>query len=122
MIIRDSYISTMLEGLHKITNAAVVLTGVVRGSETGVAMREKNGDVTYTGSVQVDGIFHGTGDVFASAMTGAYMKCGNLQQAVRIAVDFTLESILRTKAYNTEYRYGVCFEESIPSLIKALNL
>lgn len=118
----DEYISTMLEGLHKITNAAVVLTGVVRGSETGVAMREKNGDVTYTGSVQVDGIFHGTGDVFASAMTGAYMKCGNLQQAVRIAVDFTLESILRTKAYNTEYRYGVCFEESMPSLIKALNL
>ena len=50
------------------------------------------------------------------------MKCGNLQQAVRIAVDFTLDSILRTKAYNTEYRYGVCFEESIPSLIKALNL
>ena len=45
----DEYINTMLEGLHEITNAAVVLTGVVRGSETGVAMREKNGDVTYTG-------------------------------------------------------------------------
>ena len=61
--------------------------------------------------------FHGTGDVFASAMVGAMMRGGTLDQALELAVDYTLESIRKTIADPAHRWYGVNFEEAIPMLV-----
>ena len=65
---------------------------------------------------------HGTGDVFGSALIGALMNEKSLDEAVRIAVDFTVRSIAWTQKAQTEIRYGVNFEANLPSYIKDLGL
>lgn len=118
----SEYISALMQGLMSTTSQYAVLTGVVQDGETGAAVCDKKtGKVRVFTNAQIDGVFHGTGDVFASCMTGAYMKCGDIYSAVKIAVDFTLESIMLTHGKGTDYRYGVCFEEALPHLISLLQ-
>ena len=62
--------------------------------------------------------FHGTGDCFASALTAAITKGKSIEEANKIAVDFTVNSILETIKYpNIDKKYGVNFEEALESLI-----
>ena len=49
-------------------------------------------------------------------------KFSNLERSAEIAVRFTAESILRTFKAQTDYRFGVNFEQSIPDLLKELKL
>lgn len=65
--------------------------------------------------------FHGTGDIFASATVGAMMRGKTTAEALRIAVDFTLECMRLTLA-DPDYRpYGVNFEEALPYYISLIN-
>ena len=48
--------------------------------------------------------------------------CGYFHQSAQIAVDFTAAAILRTKNAGTDIRFGVNFEQEIPSFLKALKL
>ena len=66
--------------------------------------------------------FHGTGDVFSSAIVSAVMNGLPLDRAIEIAVDFTHGSIMRTYRAGTDLRYGVNFEEGIPRFLKQLGL
>ena len=76
----------------------------------------------YILSPKVEGFYHGTGDVFASALLAARMRGRSLEESARIAVDLTCGSILRTKAAGTDLRFGVNFEEGLPDFIRALGL
>ena len=71
---------------------------------------------------RIDGMYHGTGDVFASALLSALLHDRSLAEATQLAVDFTVGSIARTKAANTDVRFGVNFEEGIPMLVERLGL
>ncbi len=64
--------------------------------------------------------FHGTGDIFASVLTGALMRGKNLKQAYTLAGDFVVEAIKATLAHEDHNIYGVDFETAIPFLIKNL--
>jgi pyridoxine kinase len=57
----------------------------------------KTGEISYAFSDWLEGYFHGTGDVFASALTAALLNDINIARAAEIAVDFTVGSIARTK-------------------------
>ena len=60
--------------------------------------------------------FHGTGDVFASAVTGALVLKKDIKDAVKIACDFVQESIECT-LLNPNYNwYGVDFESALRNL------
>ncbi len=62
--------------------------------------------------------FHGTGDIYASAMTGALVNGMNLDKAIGLAVDYTAECV-RFSIEDPEHRwYGVNFESAIPMLTK----
>ncbi len=63
--------------------------------------------------------FHGTGDIFASVVTGAMAQGASLESAQRLAVDFTLESMRKTMADPERRPYGVNFEQALPMLIHA---
>lgn len=66
--------------------------------------------------------FHGTGDVFASTFTGALMQNNiSKEEALKIAVDYTVECI-RVTLKNEDYHwYGVDFETAMPFLIDRIR-
>ena len=61
--------------------------------------------------------FHGTGDIFASVVTGAMARGLELETAVRLAVDFTLECMQWTQKDPGRRTYGVNFEQALPMLV-----
>lgn len=117
----EAYILSVLEALHGLGAEKVVLTGVSFEKDKLGAAASENGHVTYIMNDLIDGYFHGTGDVFGSALVGALVKEKTLTEAVRIAVDYTVACIRQTKEANTEARYGVCFEKEIPTYIDMLK-
>ncbi len=66
--------------------------------------------------------FHGTGDIFASVLTGGIMRGLPLENAATLAADFVAQSIKTTLSHPDYNWYGVDFETCIPYLIKRLNL
>lgn len=69
---------------------------------------------------RVEQAFHGTGDLFASAFTGALLKGWLPYEAAKLAADFVLHCIDRTLG-DEQHRYGVKFELALPELVGRLN-
>ena len=65
--------------------------------------------------------FHGTGDIFASVLTGALMRGLSLQKSYSLAADFVVESIKETLSHDNYNWYGVDFEAAFPYLIQRLG-
>ncbi|MBQ1446785.1 MAG: bifunctional hydroxymethylpyrimidine kinase/phosphomethylpyrimidine kinase, partial [Solobacterium sp.] len=65
--------------------------------------------------------FHGTGDIWASTFTGAIARGKTMDEALKIASDYTAEVIRVTiqEPGHNDYE-GVCFEKAIPFLIDQL--
>ena len=118
------YIESLLKRLGKIGAKKVVLTGVFFDNERlgAAAYDAVTGEIGYAFSERIEGYYHGTGDVFGSALVGSLMNGKSLNKATEIAVDFTVRSIRRTKNAGTDIRFGVNFEEGIPKLVKDLGL
>ncbi len=116
-------IQHILTELGKLGCKQVVLTGVsLEPGRLGVMAydTEKQTFFEYYNE-KMPSSFHGTGDVFASVMVGAMMRGCPLEDALRLAVDFTLESIRKTVADPEHRWYGVNFEEAIPLLVSRLS-
>lgn len=66
---------------------------------------------------------HGTGDIFASVLSGALVRGASIEQALSIAVNFTADTIqatlpdLRTLPREEAPWYGVDFEACIGNLV-----
>ena len=65
--------------------------------------------------------FHGTGDIFASVLTGGIMRGLPLENAASLAADFVAASIKETLSHPDYNWYGVDFESCIPYLLKRLE-
>ncbi|MBP3917999.1 MAG: pyridoxamine kinase [Clostridia bacterium] len=65
--------------------------------------------------------FHGTGDIFASVVTGALTRGMTLKAAVTLAVDYVLACIRATMADPDAVWYGVNFESSLGMLCRAVS-
>ena len=118
------FIYGLLKDLCKTGCKKAVLTGVsFNDTEVGAASYDRESNVFDIAlAPRVEGFYHGTGDVFASALLGALLNGKNLAEATRIAVDFTEDSIIRTRNASADTRYGVNFEQGIPSYIRVLGL
>lgn len=66
-------------------------------------------------------LYHGTGDVFASATLAGYMNGLSVHESLVLATDFTLEAMKYTLRDQNRRFYGVNFEEAIPFLIEKIN-
>jgi pyridoxine kinase len=108
-----AYIEDMLARLAAIGPRRVVLTGVCfDDAELGAAVYD-DGDVQYLMSRRIVGYYHGTGDVFASALLAGAL-CGlGLADAAKEAIALTVESIGRTRQAGTDVRFGVNFEAGL---------
>ncbi len=113
------YIENLMKRLVGIGAKKIVLTGVFFEDEKlGVATYDSmDGDTSFYFSDKIPGYYHGTGDVFGSAIVSALLNDHSLADSAKIAVDFTVESIKRTYSRKSDVRYGVDFEEGIPQLL-----
>lgn len=118
------YIENLLKKLSELGPKQIVLTGVFfNEEELGAATYDRTtGKISYAFSQKIPGYYHGTGDVFGSALLSAILNDFELNQSAQIAVNFTTESIRRTAEAKTDIRFGVNFEESIPNFLKDLKI
>jgi pyridoxine kinase len=108
-------IEELLRALADLGPRKVVLTGVSHDARSlGAASYDANADkVEYAFSTRIPMMYHGTGDVFASALTAALIEGVNLSGATRVAVDFTVAALSRTRESGTDNRFGVDFEHGL---------
>lgn len=111
----EAFIIRLLEGLASLGPQQVVITGVYNGNGLygAACLDARAGRLDYALTGRVEGIYHGTGDLFASALTAALLNGRPLRQAAQIAAEFVYESIERTKRAGTDVRFGVHFEAGL---------
>ena len=115
----------------KSTLKKLVNLGCKRAILTGISLEKgKLGAYAYDGvenkfyqyySDRIPVNFHGTGDVFASAICGSLSIGKSLEQSIKIAVDFTVESIKKTLEDKNGRWYGVNFESAFPLLLEIIK-
>lgn len=116
-----AYIDRLLTALSAAGAGTIVLTGVgYTPDTTGVVTKEPGKAPVHYIHKRFPTGCHGTGDVFASAFTGALLRGRSVCEAAKIAADFTLRCIENTLP-DEKHRYGVKFEQMLPSLIRALE-
>ena len=119
----EAFIRDLLKRLSDLGAGTVILTGV-SFSETEIGVMSYTAETDsfesyFHGKVKAG--YHGTGDIFASVVTGGLMRGLRLNEAYRLAADFTAACIRRTAETPGGIRYGVYFEAELPGLIKALE-
>ncbi|UAL07000.1 MAG: pyridoxamine kinase [Candidatus Methanogranum gryphiswaldense] len=118
------WIENLLRKLSGLGSKKVVLTGVFFNNEDlGAAAYDVEADtIEYAFHKLIPGYYHGTGDVFGSVIVSSMVNGLSLKRANELAVDFTAESIVRTRNAGTDIRFGVNFEMGIPKLLKDMGL
>lgn len=114
-----SYMQEMLERLLDLGPETVVVTSVCL-EENSVGMMSKNKsspDIYQAMSHELTGMFHGAGDVFASAFSALLIRGAELSAATEIAMDFTSACISSTAERGTPRHYGLDFESVLPDYI-----
>lgn len=115
----ETYIMNALKALRGIGMKTIVLTGVSYNDETTGVVIYEGDDYKYYSHKKLAKGSHGTGDIFASSLTGAYLSGKSLYEAAGIAADYVLECMENTVDDN-EHWYGVKFEPVLKNLIKRL--
>ena len=116
------YIERILKKLMALGCKNALLTGVnLEPGKLGIAAYNgETNQITYYFRDLINGMFHGTGDVFASSFAGAMTLGKSVDEAGKIAVDFTVDAIAKTIDDKSHW-YGVKFELALPELIKSIR-
>lgn len=113
----ESYINGMLKDLCSLGCRRALLTGVSYDStRRGCVCYDSESDSFesyFAENIPIES--HGTGDVFASTLFAALMHDFSLYDAMKLAADFTVESIRATLGDESHW-YGVKFEKCLPML------
>ena len=117
------YIEDLLKKLSALGSRRVVLKGVsFDDKKIGIACYDSETEkITWYFHEKMPQNFHGTGDIFASVLTGAIVRGLPLDKACRLAADFVVEAIKATLSHRDYNWYGVDFESVIPKLISQLS-
>lgn len=117
------YVDSMIEKARGFGVSKVVLTGIsFEEGQVGAVYRDfETGETGSVMRAEIPGYYHGTGDVFGSALVGA-CECGlPLSKAVEAAVNLTVSSIIRTYESGEDVRYGVNFEMGLRDYIAEVD-
>ncbi len=117
------YIEELLAKLAKLGAKKVILTGIAfNDGKTGVyGLDTVTGEKIAYENDKIDASFHGTGDIFASVSVGALTRGLSLNDAFKIAADYTAKTIKATLDNPAKPWYGVDFETTIPELVDTLR-
>lgn len=117
-----TYIREMLERLLNLGCGTAVLTGVsFEPGMLGVASLDREGKESVYFTKWCSQSYHGTGDIFASTVTGGLMRGLDLGDALKIAADYVVACIEATAASENPRWYGAEFEKVIPDLCRMLE-
>lgn len=118
-----AYVQHLAHQLSDLGPECVVITDVsLEDTQTGIAVYHRpSGDFQLRFKQRFAGVFHGTGDVFASFLLSARLGGLRLTEAARLALECTHESIRMTLEGGEPLRYGVQFERALPRLLEALS-
>lgn len=115
----EAYVKGLCKAMEEIGIKTIVLTGVSYDeASTGIVVYDK-GNYDYYRHEKLGKGCHGTGDIYASAFTGAYMAGHTLIEAAKIAGDYVLECIKLTAGDDSHW-YGAKFEPVLGKLIASL--
>ena len=119
----EEYIRWLLKELTILGSPRVALTGIsFNDNEIGVYSYDSINDRYFKYfNEKLPLAYHGTGDICASAILGAFMRGLSLEDSLEIAVDFTLECMRATERDNSRRFYGVSFESAIPYYIRKIE-
>lgn len=116
----EAYVQALLDGLCRLGAKKIVLTGVGYDKDTTGVVVYDGKEKYYYKHARVMRSCHGTGDLFASAFTGALMGGCDIKQAAKAAADFIVDCIKNTPDDGTHV-YGVCFEQCIGRLLDSVK-
>lgn len=115
----EAFIDELIGKLYDRGARVVILTGVSFNSDkTGVLVCE-GGNKKYYEHKKIANGCHGTGDIYASAFTGALLRGHNSYDSAVIAADYTVKCIENTQS-DADHWYGAKFESALPTLIERL--
>lgn len=119
----EPYIREVLKKLSTLGARRSAISGVEFGDgKIGVYVYDAKEDSYYSYfNEKLPVRYHGTGDIYASATVGAIMRGKTPEQALKIAVDYTLECMKCTLRDKNARFYGVNFEEALPAYIEMLK-
>lgn len=120
-VFTEEYVAEILSALKDMGAKTPILTGVYFDDKQLGAAALENGEIKYAFADRVDAMYHGTGDVYGSALVGALLNGIELQKSMKIAAEYTSGCIYRTKHFQPERTYGVDFENELPKYIKLLG-
>jgi len=115
----DAQVEKMLRGLLKLGAKRVVLTGVSKTDGRMANAYMEQGDRMH-GECAFEHLsvhYPGTGDLFASVLTGAMVQGDNISRAVQRAAEYVYGAIAITIQTGTEPRMGVQFEKTLHELV-----
>lgn len=117
------YIEELVKKLAGLGARRVVLKGVsFDEKKIGIASYDSDSQkINWYFHEKMPQNFHGTGDIFASVLTGALVRGLSLDKACRLAADFVVEAIRATLSHKDYNWYGVDFETALPSLVTSLR-
>lgn len=119
----EAYIREMLEKLAELGAKNAAITGVsFEEGKLGVMSyeRESGKFASYFTQRQPKN-FHGTGDIYTAAATGAVVSGMSIPDALKLACDYTAECIRLTLLEENHNFYGVNFEQATPYLLKLMG-
>jgi pyridoxine kinase len=104
----------------------VVITGVTVDNQVcNIGLDRELGDIKRVDYEHIPVHYPGTGDIFASVLTGAILSGADLQTSIRRATEFARKAVKVTYQANGEVggnsestRNGVMFEKLLPQLMK----
>ncbi len=118
----EAFIADLMQKLSGLGAKKVILKGVgYRKGFCGVLSYDReSGKSTEYFHELLPVKFHGTGDVFASVAFSALILGKSIDEAVKLAADFTVLSLKKTLEHEDHNWYGVDFEAAFPDLLKWL--
>ena len=115
----EGFVKELLDKLAVLGAKTVVLTGIgYAPGKTGVVVYE-SGAIRYYEHDKISKGCHGTGDIYASAFTGALMNGKEILEAAKIAADYTVKCIINTQG-DADHWYGAKFETALGDLMQML--
>ena len=119
----EAYIRDLLKQLTGLGCKTAVLTGVSFAPGQIGAMAYDAATDTYASyfNEKLPVSFHGTGDVFASALAALLVRGAPLSAALETATALTDESICRSLWRDTPRRFGVDFEGALPAYVRRVE-
>ena len=120
----EKYVKDILVRLCGLGPGVSVLTGVSfeKGKLGVMSYSRATGEFFSYFHRRIDTAFHGTGDIFSSALAGLLARGESLGKSLEIAADFTAECIDVTFGMPGHALYGVDFERELPFLMRRAGI